>query len=180
MARDDTPAWMVCVDMLNRAKVELITEAMDTLNNEISEKRIEVNGSLITLPDRPNDADRDMFIITTMLEQAPQIRQRYGSFIESGQGSKDPNVVLQVERAKKFLLALKQIATLMGYSTYFDEWSRDASLLANISDPAEILRKTVAHSSERAEILRFILESKTFAKEEIFTDEERKFLQGAL
>lgn len=180
MARDDTPAWMVCVDMLNKAKVELITEAMDTLNNEISEKRIEVNGSLITLPDRPNDADRDMFIITTMLERAPQIRERYGSFIESGEGSDDPNVVLQVERARKFLLALEQIETLMGYSTYFDEWMHDASLLANIKEPEEIFRKTVSHNKERSEILRFMLGSKTFVKEEIFTEEERKFLQAAI
>ncbi|MDE1810570.1 MAG: hypothetical protein KGH66_00820 [Candidatus Micrarchaeota archaeon] len=180
MARssDDTPAWMTCVDILNKAKVELITEAMDTLNNEISEKRIEVNGSLITLPDRPNDADRDMFIITTMLEQSPQIKQRYGSFIEASRDSKDPNVVMQVERARKFLLALEQIELLMGYSTYFDDWMHDASVLANVGDPSEIFRRTVSHSKERAEILDFMLSSKTFIKEEIFTKEERILLEA--
>ncbi|HUY70531.1 MAG TPA: hypothetical protein VMV00_03110 [Candidatus Baltobacteraceae bacterium] len=177
---DDTPAWMTCVDILNKAKVELITEAMDTLNNEISEKRIEVNGSLITLPERPNDADRDMFIITRMLEEAPQIKERYGSFIQTNLESKDANVVMQVERGKKFLMALEQIELLINYSTYIDEWMQDASVLANIKDPSEIMARTIAHQKAREEILVFMLESKTFVKEEIFTDEERRILSKAL
>lgn len=178
-----TPAWMLCEDILNKAKVELITEAMDTLNQEVKEGNIAIHGNIIEVPDKPTETERDMFVINRMLEDAPNIRASFAKFItekEKDQKSLTPETVERIEKLKKFLLSLDKIELLMGYSSEFDHWIGDVAMQVAIGDPAAIISKTTEHNDLRREILAFILKSKTFEKEEIFNNVELKILESGL
>lgn len=50
MQDDNIPAWLLCEEILNKAKTELITQAMDMIHAAVESKDIEINGSLITQP----------------------------------------------------------------------------------------------------------------------------------
>ncbi|MDE1868538.1 MAG: hypothetical protein KGH60_01045 [Candidatus Micrarchaeota archaeon] len=176
----DTPAWMLCEDILNKAKVELITEAMDTLNQEVKEGNIAVHGNIIELPDKPSETERDLFIINNMLQEADKMRDSFSKFInekESDPKSLNAETVERIEKLKKFLLSLDKIELLMGYSTEFDHWIGDVAMQVAIDDPSRIISKTIEHNDLRREILAFILKSKTFEKEEIFNKQEREILE---
>ncbi|MGI0133842.1 MAG: hypothetical protein ACREBW_02645 [Candidatus Micrarchaeaceae archaeon] len=181
--KDDTPAWLLCEDILNKAKVELITEAMDTLNKEVKEGNIAIHGNIIEVHDKPSDTERDMFVINRMLEDSDNIRASFTKFIqekEADQKSLTPDTVERIEKLRKFLLSLDKIQLLMGYSSEFDHWIEDVAMQVAIKDPSSIISKTMGGSELRKEILSFILASKTFEKEEVFHKTEREILEKGL
>lgn len=174
------PAWLLCEDMLNRAKNEFITEAIEELNRAIEEKTIEVNGELISMPDRPSDTERDMFVINRLLAEYPKMKEQYGEYIEKNADTKDPKKIEAIERLKRFLLSLDTIATLMRYSHEIDEWQHDVAMQVPATEPSKVMAKTIKGNRERSEILELALKSKTFEKEEIFTKEERQIISQSL
>lgn len=174
---------MLCEDMLNRAKNELITEAMDTLNVEVQQGNIAVHGNIIEQPDKPSETERDLFIINNMLQEADKMRESFSKFIkekESDPKSLNGETVERIEKLKKFLLSLDKIELLMDYSSEFDHWITDVAMQVAINDPSKIISKTIEGNDLRKEILSFILSSKTFEKEEIFSGSERKALETGL
>jgi len=178
------PAWLVCVDILNKAKNELITEAMDTLKEQIGANNIAIEGNLVTtMPDKSAETERDIFIINRLLENANNIRQTYNRFIsekESVPQNLDSETVERIAKLKVFLLSLDKIEFLMEYSGHFSDWDHDVSMEVKIGSPAEIIAKTVRTNPERREILMFLLNSKIVQKEEIFSENERDILSNAL
>ena len=179
MPVNDVPAWMTCEDMLNRAKNEFVTEAMEELNKMTQEKAIEINGSLVTLPDRPNDAERDMFVINKLLEEYPKIKEQYRDYINSNSQSELPAKVQNVERLKRFLLSLDTIAMLMHYGHAIDDWQHDIAMQVQVNEPSKIIANTLKGNAQRRNILEFALGSNTFEKGEIFTPGERQILEKA-
>ncbi|MGI0100510.1 MAG: hypothetical protein ACREBH_02205 [Candidatus Micrarchaeaceae archaeon] len=171
------PPWLVCEDILNRIKTELITQAMDTLQEAIDSKAIEVNGSLINLPDKPSDTEMSMFIINKLVEQKESIMEMYGSQMPDGAADvSDPNMIMQKERLRKFLLAVEQISMLMDYSKALDSWMHDVAMQADANTAADVIRRT-ADTGTRAEILQYVLKNRKISNDGLLTGAERSMLE---
>jgi hypothetical protein len=176
----DVPAWLLCEDILSKLKTELITEAMDTLQEAIDSKAIEISGSLVSLPDKPSDTEMNMFIINRLMEQRESIIDMYKDQLQNVDAQKDPKKVEQLERLRKFLMAVDQIFNLITYSRLFDPWMNDAGMQAAVKEPSEVLKNTMKGSEERTEVLNYILKSKKIEKEEVLTKKERKIIEDSL
>lgn len=180
MQDSELPAWLICEDTFNKIKTELITEAMDTLQEAIDSKSIEIKGSLVNLPDKPSDTDMKMFIINRIIEDKESIMERYKNHVsETEESSNDPKVIQQKERLKKFLLSVEQISMLMSYSNVINGWMHDVSMQITAKEPVEVVKSTI-NSDERVEVIRYVLGSKKIEKEEVLTNEERRMLENAI
>ena len=82
----DDPAWMVCEDLLTRAKDELILEAIDLLHARINDGSVSIDGYVVTLPDRSQEVARDIFVINNLLSEQSQIRDTYARYIKERSG----------------------------------------------------------------------------------------------
>ena len=175
------PAWMVCVDRLNNAKHELVTQAIETLDREVAAKRIDIRGSLINVPDRPRDVEMKLFVLGQMLKDADRVRDRYGSFI-TGVHAKGAGATAQevegAERARLFLMASEKIGILMRYSRQIDAWINDVSMKVSMDNSAAILGET-ANSAERKELLAFMRDNRAMRRDETFSEKERRIIGEA-
>ncbi len=176
-----TPAWIVCVDILNKAKRELVTQAIETLEREIEAKRIDIKGSLISVPDQPSDAEMKLFVVGQIMTNAEEMRHRYGEYIKSVQTKGKDITATEIEsaeRARLFLMAIDKIEILMNYSRQLDAWMNDASMKVEIKDASEILRIT-SNTDERKELLKFLKTNRTLQREETFSEKERDIIGKA-
>ena len=175
------PAWMACEDLFNRLKTELVTEAMDALQEAMRLRLIEVNGSLITLPDKPSDTKMNMFIIKKLLQEKDRILEMYGSNFSNDDGKQmDAARLKQKERIGKFLLYVEKISLLMDYSGAVEAWMNDINKEITEKDPSKIIKRTLAKEESRAKLLDYLLKSRTIEKEEVITEAERSLLLGAM
>lgn len=173
---DDTPAWMECTSILNKIKAELMTEAMEELDSQVKRRNIDVKGSLITLPDRPEDTEMKMFVIRRLVSEADRIREMYGRDAASDPGSSAE--VERRERARIFLLGVEKIVMLVRYESMIDPWSYEVGKMADMSDPADIFRRT-ATGTDRMELIEFVLGSKVMERESVLTADEHGILVRA-
>jgi hypothetical protein len=174
------PAWLVCTELLDKARRELVAEAMDALDEEERLGNIEVKGGLVELPERPNDTDAKLFIIGRLIEAKDEMLRgyaRYVSGIESKKGA-SPEEVEAASRARRFMLGIEKISTLMGYADALDAWVREIGANAGDSDPVRLLAMTAGHG--RVEALEFIVKSRGFAKERVLSDFEMGVIREAL
>jgi hypothetical protein len=176
------PAWIVCVDMLNKARRELVTQAIETLDKEVEAKRMDIKGSMITVPDQPSEDEMKLYVIGQILTNAEQMRERYGGYIKEvhTKGANATAVEMEsADRARLLLMAVEKIEILVGYSRLLDSWIADVSMQIDTSDPILILRKT-SEVHGRKEVLNFLKNNKTMIAEETFSVKERKIIEGAL
>ncbi len=155
--KHDIPAWLYCQDILLSIKEELIAEALDTLDAEIREKRIDIQGEMVTAQEGSEDIEKKMFVIGKLREQADGIRERYKSYMsipDSAKAKLDPGFVSRLESMRKFLLAVTQISMLMDYSDVFNEWARDMNMGDKGATPIDILVSTIEEDG-RYEALEF-------------------------
>lgn len=177
----ETPAWMQCEDIFNRIRTELITEAMDVLQDVIDSKAIGVEGSLISLPEKPSDTEMRMFIINNIIKRKDEIIQKYSNYLENDSIKEtNPFKVEQRERLRRFLLSIEQISLLMQYSTVIASWMHDMSMQVMANDPSEVIKGTMPGEELRREILRYVVASRKMEKERIFSEEERKILKKSI
>jgi hypothetical protein len=175
----DLQAWLVCEEIFNKIKTELVTQAMDTVKEVMDSKMIDVKGSLVNLPDRASDTEMYMFLIKHMVEQRENIINNYRKYLEVGDYKElSPQKLEQIERLRKFLLAVDKISILMDYSNAFDGWMKDIAMEIREKDPSKIIKGTMNES--RMELINYVLKNQVMAKEEILTDKERKFLERAV
>jgi hypothetical protein len=80
-SESDLQAWLVCEEIFNKIKTELITQAMDTVKEAIDSKMMDVKGSLINLPDKASDTELYMFLISQILEQRENIVKNYEKYL---------------------------------------------------------------------------------------------------
>ncbi|MGC8479586.1 MAG: hypothetical protein ACP5M9_02875 [Candidatus Micrarchaeia archaeon] len=163
---DKIPAWMKVQEILLKSKNEFILEAIDSLHKEIEEKRIEVKGGAIKLPDKSSEVETDMVIISNLLEQEPSIKERYENFIDSKKDTDDPQLILQIESLRKFLMAVDEIKILINFAKVIDEWITDPSNAMKLNDASKILSESAKKNVQRIEILEFIVNNKRFNKNE--------------
>jgi hypothetical protein len=181
-ASGKTPAWMICVDILNRAKRELVTQAMDTLDREVEAKRMDIKGSMITVPDQPSEDEMKLFVLGQILTNAEQMRERYGKYIKEVHTKGKDVTAREIEgadRARLLLMAVEKIEILVHYSRQLDTWITDASMEIGLDDPAQILKKT-SEKHGRMEILSFLVKSPKIREEEVFTDSEFDLISSVL
>ncbi len=174
---------MLCEDMLNKIREELLVEATEVLHREADAGRIAINGYVVTTPDRPSDMERDFFVINNLLAQEQEMREKYASFIrekEADPKSMDTYTVGRVEEMKKFLTALTEISMLMHCSHEMNEWIDELRKIPKIQEPEKIIATIIAHNEPRQELLRFVLKRKALVDEEVLTVDERAILEKAL
>ncbi len=176
-----TQAWIACNDILNKIKTELITQAMDTVKEALDQKLIEVNGSLISVPDKPSDTEMYMFLVNRLVSEKDRIMHSYKEYLDgASDAGLTPQKVQQAERLKKFLLCVEKISMLMHYSGIIDEWMRDVAMQVKAADVASIISSTSAANAERTELLGYVLKDRVIAREGILTKEERESIGSSL
>ena len=176
----DDPAWMVCEDLLTRAKDELILEAIDLLHARINDGSVSIDGYVVTLPDRSQEVARDIFVINNLLSEQSQIRDTYARYIKERSGDITAKTVENVEKMKRFLLFLDELSMLMYHSDIFGDWITEAWQHSKLNDISLIIANTMIGNEDRTDAVKFILNNATFIKEEVFTADERVMFEKAL
>ncbi len=180
MADKNSQAWLISDDILTKVKDELILEAIDLLREQIDAKRIDIKGYVPMLIDKPEEIERDLFIINNLISRAHEIRETYKDFTgKEGKESKDPETVARMEELTKFMYAVDGIVMLMHLSKLFEGWAEDTGKFSTTKNPSEVIAHAMHGNKERHEALKFVLESKQFVKNEVLDDEERKILKDA-
>ncbi|MEM0201840.1 MAG: hypothetical protein QXR73_01535 [Candidatus Micrarchaeaceae archaeon] len=155
--KHEVPAWLYCQDILLSIKEELIAEALDTLDQEIKEKRIDIKGSMVTAQEGSEDIEKKMFVIDNLRHRADEIRDRYKSYMsisESDKAKLEPDFVERLESMRKFLLAVTQVSMLMDYSDIFNEWANDMDHSPKMQSPVDMLASTIGEDG-RYDALEF-------------------------
>ena len=166
--------------MLNKAKGEFITQAIETLRKEIENKNIDIKGQTISAPEDSNENEREEIVLNKIVEDYDKIVEKYEPYLSGQLTGSDPETVERMEKMKKFILSLGKISILMKYSRLCDEWMNDVSMEVTIDNPSEILSKTIHGSSERKELINFVLANKEIIENQIFTNQELKAFSQAV
>ena len=179
MAKDsDIPAWMVCEEALTRLKDELVLEAIDILHQEVKAGRIDINGYVSLLPDKPDEIQRDMYIINNLRMKEHEIMEQYGHYMQQTD-EKNPHTLSRIESLRKFLLSVRAISTLMHFSEIVGAWADDTGRYPKESEISVILEKTARSSADRLEVLDFVLSSTKFIKNQTLDGRELGALRKA-
>ncbi len=178
---DEMPKWMLAQDILIKAKNEIILEAIDSLHNEIKEKRLEVNGHTIKLPDKSSDIEMDMLVIGNILGQEEEIKKKYVEFMKSIEDKKteSPEIIERINELKKFLMAVTGIHILMNYAKVIDAWVLDFAEVMKIDDAAMIIAETAKRNVERIDTMEFMVKNRTFLKSDALNENEGEILKNA-
>ena len=178
------PAWMIAQALVVKAKNVLIEDAIDLLYKEIESKRMSISGSFSPIDiERDGEMEQGLFLIRHLVDERPKIMHELSSKLKELEGIKKPDVqtVEKIESTKKFMLAVEQITALTAYGLVFEQWFNDVSLIVNEKDPAKVLAETAENKeTRRADALRFLSKSRMFKDRELFDDDERKEVSGAL
>lgn len=177
----DMPAWLICGDILVRIKNELILEAIDVLHNEIEEKRMQIAGSIIALPDRSEETEKETLVLNKLLREEANIRATYNEYIRQIENSSSltPETIERIGELKKFLLSLAKILVVMKFAKLFEDWVKDVGNNMKITLPSELIYSTAMSDIERVEALGFIISNRASRKEKILSDEEFGVLSRA-
>ena len=179
--KNETPAWLLCENLLVDIKNELVLEAIDVLHQEMKEGRIEVNGGLVTAAEGKEEIEKDLFIINKITESRKETADRFMQYItekESNPAVLDEYTIHRIEEMKKFLVAVGKISYFMELSSVFNSWVDDAGRQARINDPLEILEKTMLENKERIPAVEFVL-GKKFRIDDAISEMEKKILGEA-
>ncbi len=177
--KSEVPAWMLCEDIITRIKDELVLEAIDIVHENMDAGRMDISGYVPLLPDKPNEMQRDMFIINNLIEKENEIADKYRPYIEEKNVS-DPAKLKRIEELRKFMLSLSAISMLMRFSKVAESWSNDIGMHSAVNDMKSIIVKTLAAADERMEILGYVLSSSRFARSEALKKNELAILKEAL
>ena len=175
---EESPAWMVCEDLISRIKGELMHEAVELLHKEIDSGRIKVDGGLVTAAEGTSEAEQDSFILGKLVAEEPMLKERYANYLSAVGENSEPELVARIEELKKFLLAVSQISLLVRYANTFSAWFEGAGRQVKINDPSEIFHVT-AISEERKEALNYVANSKSFSKKTAFSEKDLKIVKKA-
>ncbi len=177
---DSTPAWMLCQDMLLRAKEAFIEEAIETLDKEIEAKRVDVKGNLVTSEEESGSLEKKLFIINNIAASEQEIIDRHTSAIrelERNPGQLTSQTIERIESLKKFLLAVAKISALTEYGAVFEEWADDVGHHTKEASAEKVLKSTISKDS-RVGASEFLLKNKKISA--IFSEGELDSIRKAL
>src|SRR5208283_2497604 len=118
-------AWIVCEDLLVKVKTELANEAIITLQREVKEGRMKVQGSVIPKNEMQSDAERDLFVANEIAAESEKMLQSYADYIGSKESRPDKltaEEVQKIETTKKLMMAVQEISILINYRAVTEEW----------------------------------------------------------
>ena len=177
MADEGVPSWMTCEDMITRIKDELILEAIDILHDEMKAGRMDMRGYVSLLPDKSDEIQRDMYMISNLMRSEAEILEKYKPYFAGKADEADPARVESVESLKKFVLSVQAISILMRLSEVAGRWADDTGKYSGIKEPERIMLNTARMAEERIELLDFVLSSSKFGKSEVLTLKELGMLR---
>lgn len=172
MRKKDSVAWIECDDIITRIKDELILEAVDILHEEIKAGHVDINGYVSLMPDKPNELQRDMYIINNILEREHEIMGQYGPYLDRPSDSSDSATIERIEHLRKFILSVQAISTLMRLSRIAGAWSEDTGKYSEAEDVHTVMVDTMNMDDGRVEVADFVLSSKRFASSEALSNDE--------
>lgn len=176
-------AWIICEDLLVKVKAELANEAIITLQREVKAGRMKVSGRLVSA-EASSDEERDLFVANEIAKESETMLRDYARYIKEKESDR-PRItseeVEKIDNAKKLMLAVEEIATLIHYRTVTEEWILEIEGIPNINDPTRLLASTMhGKEDERVSVLGFMLKRKSIKDEKIFAEEEREVMERAL
>ncbi|MGC8623504.1 MAG: hypothetical protein ACP5TK_02425 [Candidatus Micrarchaeia archaeon] len=164
-------AWLVCNDLLIRAKNMLYAEALDIFERSRKQGRISVQGSFVRFEEPQNSNDAE-FLLLKFLERKDEMVKYYESQLSSG--------VLSDSQKKNLLAFLRDaeaMSTLVEYSRIFDEWAAEALHEVKESNVPSLLSKGIKHKPVRMEALHFLLSDIKVSKDVPFSEGEINMLE---
>ncbi len=174
---------MTAQALVIKAKNVLVEEAIDLLYKEIESKRMAINGSFVPMEiEKSGEMEQGLFLIRHLMEEKPAILRAMTVQINQLESSKrlTSEDIQRIESARKFMLTVEHITTLLEYGTVFEQWFDDVSMRIKDTDPSIILAKTAnGNNTHRTSSLRFLVNSKMF-RGGTFTNEEKNILKNAL
>ncbi len=177
-------AWIICEDLLVKVKTELANEAIITLQKEVKEGRMKVEGSVIPKNEMQSDAERDLFVANEIAVESGKMLKSYAYYIDSKESRLSKltsEEVQKIETTKKLMMAVQEISILINYRTITEEWILEIEGTPAINDPIKLLAATMrSKDDERFHVLNTVLKRKSMIKEKIFAAEERKMMKDAL
>ncbi len=176
---DDAPAWMLCEDMITRLKDELTLEAIDILHEELKEGRIDISGYVSLLPDKPDEMQKDIYIINNLVQREDEIAEQYQPEIERIGIETDPDKVERAERLGKFMLSVHAISALMGLGEIAGKWAQGIGKYSSYARVGEIISRSMGDDPARGELVDFVLSSSRFARSQALSESELDLFRKA-
>ncbi len=178
MPKEEMPAWMVCDGIISKMRDELLSQAVSVMHEQLEKKRISLEGQLPTLDEGASGQERDAFLLSQIIKEHKNIERQFGEYIEHAKvGHED---LARIEELQRFLLELRQIVMLSDYSKECEGWLAEAEKELKEEDPAKIMAKTMKKEGKRQELLDYVMKSKKFMKDGVFSEAERKIMDEAL
>lgn len=176
----NAPAWMECDDLITRLKDELILEAVDILHEEIRNGRIDIKGYVAALQDKPDELQRDMFIINNIVERENEIVEKAAPYLDNLDAENDPDRVKRIEDLNKFMLSVRSISMLMRLSRLAEAWGEDTGKFSKLGSVREVMIESAKIDPERMEVVRFVTGSARFARSGALDDSEMGMLRDII
>lgn len=175
-------AWIICQDLVLKIRDELKNQAIATLDNEIKEGRMKVNGQVLTLDPENKEEERSMFLISNLIEQHEEMIRGYSDYISKNEARDDlkPQDILNMESIKKLMLAMKKIVMLMGYSNLLGMVYNDIGMKVRQETPSKILVELSSDYPDLPELLNFVLSYKPIAEAGLLSQSDESIIKDAL
>ncbi len=176
---DEMPAWLVCDGILSKARDELLSAAIHAMHEQVEKKRLALEGHPISSNESTSEQERDLYFLRQLVDERERMEKQFAEYIETARiGEKD---MARIDELQKFLLALKQITLLYRYSGVCSAWLVDAEKGLSAAEPATLLADTAAlDAPERVDALSYLMKSSELAKDNVFSERERKIMNKAL
>lgn len=172
------PAWLVCDGIISKARDELLSQAVSVMHEQIEKKRISLEGHLPALKEGASESERDAFLLSQIVKEHENMEKRFRSYMEDARMGEDANS--RGAELERFLLELKHMVLLHDYAKACESWLVEIEKELRETAPASILVKTMSRELIRGGVLDYLLKNKAFAKERLFSEEEKKIMEDAL
>lgn len=176
-----TPAWIICQDILVKAKEEFMTEALEMLERSIEEGNIAISGYVLSDPEKHQEQERNLFVLNQIVSRHDEMHKRFASELSAleSRGARDAMTIRAIEKLKRFLLTLTKITTLVEYSKEIDEWINDVGMMVSAGNPSDVILGSAENYSVRKAILAQLTKNAGRLYERIFSAGERRILDDA-
>ncbi len=169
---------MLCEDILERAREEMVSEAVRTLEMEEKAGRVSVAGRMVAAREGMEDAERKLFVIGNIADHMEEISGAYYGYVERA-GDAAAAGAARIDDFGRFVLAASKIAMLVWYSRTLGDWIEDVSMHIKERTVMEVLEGTLG-SEGRLEVLEFVISGKETLFKGIFDDKELREMDGAV
>ncbi len=171
---DDSPAWMLCEELMVKVKEAMVSEAIRVLHEEIDSGRIKLNAGWVNTESQTEELERAMFLINRLVEEAPKMLEAQSKYIaaaEAQDAKADAKTIENIESMKRLGMAVSYISALIGHVGVIDGWIKGIGNVPHINDMESVLKETL--NEERLNTVKFIIATKALSRDLLSEDEAR-------